>query len=103
MAKETTKAQPQKQVPQQSKSVFPLDKINLVLIAICIVLIAVGFALMGGSANEGSTFNYDIFSTRRTVVGPTIALLGFVLMIVAIMYKKKGINKPNDASSQHEA
>ena len=64
MAKETTKAQPQKQVPQQSKSVFPLDKINLVLIAICIVLIAVGFALMGGSANEGSTFNYDIFSTR---------------------------------------
>ena len=54
MAKETTKAQPQKQVPQQSKSVFPLDKINLVLIAICIVLIAVGFALMGGSANEGN-------------------------------------------------
>ena len=94
MAKETTKAQPQKQVPQQSKSVFPLDKINLVLIAICIVLIAVGFALMGGSANEG------IFSTRRTVVGPTIALLGFVLMIVAIMYKKKGNNKPNDASSE---
>ena len=100
MAKETTKAQPQKQVPQQSKSVFPLDKINLVLIAICFVLIAVGFALMGGSANEGSNFNYDIFSTRRTVVGPTIALLGFVLMIVAIMYKKKGNNKPNDASSE---
>lgn len=102
MAKETTKAQPQKQVPQQSKSVFPLDKINLVLIAICIVLIAVGFALMGGSANEGSNFNYDIFSTRRTVVGPTIALLGFVLMIVAIMYKKKD-KTPHDPSSQHEA
>lgn len=102
MAKETTKAQAPKPVSQQSKIVFPLDKINFVLIAICIVLIAVGFALMGGSANEGNTFNYDIFSARRTVVGPTIALLGFVLMVVAIMYKKKD-KTPHDPSSQHEA
>lgn len=99
MAKETIKTQAPKPASQQSKSVFPLDKINFVLIAICIVLIAVGFALMGGSANEGSTFNYDIFSARRTVVGPTIALLGFVLMVVAIMYKKKD-NKPHDAGSE---
>ncbi len=98
MAKETTKATAAKAAPtkQVKKNVFPLDKINFVLIAICVVLIALGFILMAGSPNEGSTFNYDIFSSRRTVVGPTIALLGFVLMVPAIMYKKKNTNANNE-------
>ncbi len=68
---------------------FPLGKTNFVLIAACVLLIVIGFALMAGSANTGTTWNPDIFSTRRIVVGPFVALMGFVLMIGAIMWRGK--------------
>lgn len=67
----------------------PLGKINFILVAVCLLLIVVGFTLMGGSANDGDTFNYDIFNSTRTVVGPFIAFAGFVLMAFAIIFKKK--------------
>ncbi len=69
-----------------------LGKINYILMAVCLLLIIVGFVLMGGSANEGDTFNYDIFNNTRTVVGPMFAFAGFVLMAFAIIFRpsKKG-------------
>lgn len=72
-----------------SKEVMPLGKINFIMIAVCVVLIALGFFLMTGSANTGTTWNEDVFNTTRTVVGPMVALAGFVLLIFAIIYKKK--------------
>ena len=48
---------------------------------------------MTGSANDDPTrFNDAIFESRRTVVGPAIALLGFVLMAPAIIIRKKNRN-----------
>lgn len=44
---------------------------------------------MLGAPNGEEAFNPDIFSTRRIVVGPTIAFLGFLFMAFAIIYKKK--------------
>ncbi len=70
-------------------SEFPLAKVNFVLMAISGLLIVVGFLLMLGGQNDGETFNYDIFSTRRVVVGPTTAFVGFVAMAIAIIYNKK--------------
>ena len=72
---------------------FPLAKVNFILMAISGLLIVVGFLLMLGSQNSGETFNYDIFSTRRIVVGPTMAFVGFVAMAIAIIYKKKKHDK----------
>lgn len=71
---------------------LPLGKVNFIMMAVCLVLIVLGFALMTGSANDGATFNNAIFESRRTVVGPMIALAGFVLMAFAILYKKKDNN-----------
>ena len=71
------------------KQEMPLGKLNYILMTACMVLIVIGLCLMGGSPNEGSTFNYDIFSSTRTTVGPILALLGFVLMAPAILYRKK--------------
>ena len=67
---------------------FGLSKINYILIAASLVVIVVGFLLMGGKPS-GVEFNPDIFSTRRIVVGPMISLAGFVSMMVAILYKPK--------------
>ena len=75
---------------------MPLGKTNYVLIAACVLLIVVGFALMSGSANEGATFNADIFSTRRIVVAPFITFLGFVLMPVAILFRGKSQPRNTD-------
>lgn len=67
---------------------FPLMKINFILMACAAVVIVVGFLLMLGSPS-GKEFNPDIFSVRRVVVGPTIALLGFIFMGFGIIYKGK--------------
>ena len=65
-----------------------LPKLNLYLIAVSFAIIVIGFALMAG-APSGETYNPDIFSVRRITVGPMISLAGFVLMLVAILYRGK--------------
>ena len=65
-----------------------LPKLNLILIAVCFVIIVIGFALMVG-APSGEEYNPDIFSFRRITLGPMISLAGFVLMIVAILFPQK--------------
>ena len=79
-----------------SKEVMPLGKINYILIAACVLLIMLGFYLMTGSANTGSTWNEDVFNSTRTVVGPMVALAGFTLMIFAIIFKKKNRNESEE-------
>ena len=68
---------------------FNLPKINAIAIAISVVIIIVGFALMAGAPSGATEFNRDIFSPRRITVGPMIAFFGFILMIVAILYKPR--------------
>ncbi|MDE6371796.1 MAG: DUF3098 domain-containing protein [Duncaniella sp.] len=70
---------------REGYSQLPLTRINFILMAVAGVMIVVGFLLMAGGATDGGEFNPDIFSTRRIVVGPTIAFLGFIFMGVAIM------------------
>ena len=66
-----------------------LPKLNSILIAISVVIIVVGFALMAGEPSGAAEFNPDIFSVRRITVGPMISLFGFMVMIVAILYKPR--------------
>lgn len=68
---------------------YNLPKINAILIAISLVIIVVGFALMVGAPSGATEYNPDIFSVRRITVGPMIVLFGFLTMIVAILYKPR--------------
>ena len=68
---------------------FNLPKINAIAIAVSVVIIIIGFALMVGAPSGATEFNSDIFFTRRITVGPMIAFFGFILMIVAILYKPR--------------
>ncbi len=72
---------------------FPLVKNNFIFMAIAGLMIVVGFLLMLGGSSTPEEFNPDIFSTRRIVVGPTIAFIGFVAMGFAIIYRPR---KKND-------
>ena len=66
-----------------------LPKLNLILIGISFLIIVLGFALMAGAPSGATEYNPDIFSVRRITVGPMISLAGFVLMIVAILWRGK--------------
>lgn len=66
-----------------------LPKINSILIAVSLVIIVVGFALMAGEPSGATEFNPNIFSVRRITVGPMISLFGFMVMIVAILFKPR--------------
>ena len=68
---------------------FNIPKLNAILIAVCLLIVVVGFALMVGAPSGANEFNPDIFSIRRITVGPMIALFGFLLMIVVILYKPR--------------
>lgn len=66
-----------------------MGKTNYILIAAAFVLIVAGLALMAGSGSTPDHYNPDIFSWRRIVLAPTVAFVGFVFMVFAIMYTGK--------------
>ena len=64
----------------------PFSKWNYICMGACCLLIIIGFLLMlGGGSSVENGFNPDIFSTRRIVVGPLLAFLGFLFMAFAIL------------------
>lgn len=73
-----------------SQNNIALSKKNLIICAVAVVIIILGFFLMTGPATtfEGG-FENDIFSARRIKLAPIVCLIGFVLMIVGILYPVK--------------
>lgn len=80
------------------KQKFAFGKVNYILLAIAAVAIILGFILMTGPGSTETHFEPDIFSFRRIKLAPAICFLGFIFVIVAIMYspKKKEENNNND-------
>jgi peptidoglycan/LPS O-acetylase OafA/YrhL len=72
------------------KKHFALGKENFILLAVSILFIIAGFILMSGAkTTEETGFDPRIFDTRRIVVAPIVTLLGFILVIFAILKKPK--------------
>ncbi len=72
-----------------AKRDFAFGKENFILIAIAVVIIIIGFMLMSGGGSNDTSFNPDIFSTRRIVVAPVVTVIGFGLVIVGILKNSK--------------
>lgn len=65
-------------------------KINYILMAVGIVLLALGYILLsGGGSDDPNVFNPAMFDARRLVWAPILIVLGFVVEIVAILFKGK--------------
>ncbi|MBL7931219.1 MAG: DUF3098 domain-containing protein [Bacteroidia bacterium] len=70
------------------KSTF--TKKNYYILVSGIILIALGYILMiGGGSKDPNEFNPEIFSFQRITLAPLVCLLGFVTIIVAIMWRPK--------------
>lgn len=72
-----------------SNKKLSFHKTNLIITGVAILIIIVGFILMGGPPTTVNGFESDIFSVRRIKVAPVVCLLGFALMIVGILYPAK--------------
>ncbi|MGD1845097.1 MAG: DUF3098 domain-containing protein [Salibacteraceae bacterium] len=69
---------------------LPFKKKNYYLLAAAAALVLVGFALMsGGGSDDPTVFNPDVFSHRRISLAPTVVVVGYLLGIVAILYRPK--------------
>ena len=78
----------EKKIKRNEFDTLPLGRNNFIMMAVAGAMIVIGFLLMLGGSSTEEAFNPDIFSTRRIVVGPLLSFLGFVLMAVAIMFRK---------------
>ena len=79
-------------VNKEEKKGFDLTfgLINYILMGVGIVLLALGYLLLsGGGSDDPNVFNPAMFDNRRLVWAPILIVLGFVVEIVAIMFKKK--------------
>ncbi len=60
------------------------------MLIISITIICIGFLLMsGGGSNDPDIFNPEIYNFRRIKLAPLIVISGFILCIIAILYKDK--------------
>ena len=75
------------------KNEFAFGKLNFILLAIGMAVVIVGMILMSGPGSTNDTFNPDIFSPTRIRVAPVVCLFGYLFMIVAILFPKKGGSK----------
>lgn len=92
--KPTAESSADNSLEKEKKSQFPLMKINFILMAIAAAMIVIGFCLTaGGGSADPNTFNEEIFSVRRIIVGPNLAFLGFIFMGVGIMWPSRKSKK----------
>mgnify|MGYP000973775512 CR=1 FL=1 len=78
-----------KETPTTSQNLF--GKENYILMALGLVVLALGFFLMaGGRSDNPNEFNAgEIYSTTRITIAPILIVLGFIIEIFAIMKKSK--------------
>ena len=73
---------------KEIESKMALGKKNLVMMAIGVAIIVLGFVLMaGGGSDDPNVFNYEMFNFRRITLAPLLVIGGFAFEIYAIMKK----------------
>ena len=71
------------------KQKLAFDRTNFILLAAGMLVVILGFALMGGPSSTPTHYEPDIFSVRRIRVAPLVSLAGFLFMIYAVLRKPK--------------
>lgn len=74
---------------------FGLGKENYKWLLIGLAINILGFILMigGGSADKSQFLTEEIFSHRRITLAPALVVLGYIIILYAIMKKSKPAQK----------
>lgn len=96
------KAKSNQTIEKQTLSNFSgllYGKMNYILMAAGVLLIVIGFMLMAGGGTplgaDGYAHEFDesIYSFRRITLAPIVVFIGFIVEIVAVMFKFKDAEK----------
>lgn len=68
---------------------FAFERINFILLAVSMAIVIIGYILMSGSGSTNEQFNEAIFDFRHTTLAPIVCFFGYLMMIVAILYRPK--------------
>ncbi|MFT7615076.1 MAG: hypothetical protein ACI9J3_004064 [Parvicellaceae bacterium] len=78
---------------QETKAVTKnaLGKMNYLFMVVGVLIVVIGFALMSGGGSEDPTkFNEaELFSPVRITVAPFSVLIGYIVIIFSIMWRRK--------------
>lgn len=70
-------------------------KKNYYILLAGIALICLGYILMiGGKSDDPNVFNPAVFNFQRITLAPIVCLIGFITIIVAIMWRPKNDSEP---------
>lgn len=75
-------------IMKQKKTETVLGRKNCIILLIGLVFIIVGYILMSGEGSTLAAYNPDIFSGIRIRVAPVLCLLGYLINILGIIYRK---------------
>lgn len=75
-------------MPMTLKCLF-VERTHFVVSALALSLVLSGLLLMAGEGSTNDTFCPDIFSARRITLAPLMCLGGYLLLIPAILWRRK--------------
>ena len=71
-------------------SKISFDARNYWVMALSFALIVIGFVLMSGGGSTMEHYEPDVFSDVRVIYAPALCFVGYVLMIVGIVLRRRG-------------
>lgn len=71
------------------KQNFAFGRMNFILLAVSMAIVILGYILMSGEGSDHEHFNEAIFDFRHTTLAPITCFFGYLMMIVAILYRPK--------------
>jgi len=75
---------------QKHQEEFVFGKTNYLILGAALLVIVIGFFLLSGGGSESPTeYSPEIFNFRRLYVAPTVLLIGYGLVVYAILKKPK--------------
>lgn len=75
-------------MPMTLKRLF-VERTHYIVSTLALSLVLSGLLLMTGEGSTNDTFCPDIFSTRRITLAPLLCLVGYLLLIPAIVWRRK--------------
>lgn len=73
---------------------YGFGKVNLYIALASVAVLVVGYLLLGGGkSDDGVSFNAEVFNRTRIGVAPVVLTLGYVGLLVALLWRGKGVKK----------
>lgn len=75
---------------------FAFGRINYIMLCASVAIVVIGLVLMSGGSSTPEAYDPEIFNAMHIKVAPIVTFIGFVSVIIAVMYKPKntGVSQP---------